>query len=306
MEIPGLSTQAIKYQYKANRNRYNGKEIQTQEFKDSTGLTWDDYGARMYDPQIGRWMVIDALSEKSRRWSTYNYTYDNPIRFVDPDGMGAIEQWLFFISHPLAAEAIGEIGNWRLGNNISNVTARLAILSGVEENQRHEGSERNALRHVLWQSTITQKFGDKIAKEAGDAHEDNPKAILIKATAFFGDNSESKADEKIDLLNNIIGRNIGERLNKDATPKDIAFAVLEEFHTSGFYTEKVEKNEDGSTTKTTIVKTKLTNREFNNAVKSLKKLTSDGYSQKEIQDLNNLINDVQNPQSNIYIPNVFK
>ncbi len=107
-------------------------------------------------------------------------------------------------------------------------------------------------------------------------------------------------------MNNIIGRSIGERLNKDATPKDIAFAVLEEFHTSGFYTEKVEKDEDGSTTKTTIVNTKLTNREFNNAVKSLKKLTSDGYSQKEIQDLNNLINDVQNPQSNIYIPNVFK
>src|SRR5690625_1735404 len=64
------------------RYDFNAKEHQPE-----LGLNWHDYHARNYDAALGRWMNVDPLGEKYSSWSPYNYTLNNPVRFVDPDGM---------------------------------------------------------------------------------------------------------------------------------------------------------------------------------------------------------------------------
>ncbi len=71
---------------------YKGKELQTD-----FDINWYDYGARFYDPQLGRFHTADLMAGQYYSWSPYHYTYNNPIRFIAPNGMeidsASQEEW---------------------------------------------------------------------------------------------------------------------------------------------------------------------------------------------------------------------
>ncbi len=136
--LVGIETQAVD---RSERKQYNGKE-KTEEF----GLFWNFHDARTYDLQIPRWHQIDSLAdvEGQESFLSYHFSYDNPVRFSDPDGrspliaVGALAgfawgAWKYGFSNggwkkTLAATAAGAIMGATAGLGAGALTA----LGGVE------------------------------------------------------------------------------------------------------------------------------------------------------------------------------
>jgi len=83
LQMPGRSSNT------ANPNhlyKYSSKELDEE-----IGLEWYYFGARYYDPVIARWLAADPLAVLSSSLTPYNYTRNNPLNFIDPDGLKEIK-----------------------------------------------------------------------------------------------------------------------------------------------------------------------------------------------------------------------
>ncbi len=265
--------------------KFNGKELD-----DETGLYY--YGARYYDPRVSIWLSVDPLAEKYPNTSPYTYCNNNPINLIDPDGKNPILPFVYYATakllenygwnrnaktvgysmlHPVNAYRVGE---YKKGSeNISTISSNFEInivknTSGLIRGE--EGTDGNAIRHAFWQAAITKDLGIDVAKRIGNAHEDDSN-VDMKQRKF---NSMEEADQTIDLLNNIIGRDIGEN-HPNASNQELAKNVIEEFHNNGLW--KAKESKDGGYI---IQKTKLTQKQYNEAINEVNKLKNDGLQNK--------------------------
>lgn len=181
-------------------------------------------------------------------------------------------QFAFF--EPTAAWEIGlnrGIFDIEDSTDISSIVTKISSSIGLTENTTtYECSQVNAFRHVLWQASIASKYGTLIAKEAADSHEINPLANLTQRIY----NSSKDADQTIDLLNNIIGRRIGNEFRRKSI-LSLAKKVLTEFYHSGLY--MCLNNKDNVYI---VEKVKLTSNEYERSLSILNSMS------KEIDKVN--------------------
>jgi RHS repeat-associated protein len=127
MAMPGRQVSADKYRY-----GFNGKE----KDKNINSLTAYDYGFRIYNPAIGKFLSVDPLATKYPFYTPYQFASNSPIRFIDLDGAEADEPAPFRVTRELMERLVTVVKEWRDYTQTlkdMNTERALDILRGVAD-----------------------------------------------------------------------------------------------------------------------------------------------------------------------------
>jgi len=157
---------------KAYKYKYNNKELQ-----DELDLNWYDYGARNYQANLGRFMSMDPLTEKYNFQSPYVYAVNNPIYFVDKDGM-APEDFIILINKKgaggnghMAMIYQDKKGNWNYFSQgaTNGGKGSISMLSGASVEGGVDNRQLNVTKTVVQRdkkgNPILDKKGNPVTKQ---------------------------------------------------------------------------------------------------------------------------------------------
>lgn len=142
MQVPNRFYNSADYRY-----GFNGME-KDDEIK-GNGNSYD-FGSRLYDPRIGRWVSPDPAEKKYPSFSPYNLSFNNPVQFIDPDG----EDPITAIFEGVVAFGV-EIGLDFMTNLIKGDDAETALKNVNWKGAMYEGVKATAISAFLPSGTQT-------------------------------------------------------------------------------------------------------------------------------------------------------
>ncbi|MCX6207056.1 MAG: RHS repeat-associated core domain-containing protein [Bacteroidetes bacterium] len=165
LTMAGISSKAVgKLE---NKNKLFGKELQSKEFSDGSGLEWYDYGMREYDAQIGRFFRVDPISEKFYYLSTYQYCSNNPIKNVDLDGAEGLD---FRIYNSLIKNTI-QSPNGSSAKVLGAIVGVGNSVHGAVNGAMHPIESAKGLAHMFTQSPMQNavEYGTSVTSQYASA-----------------------------------------------------------------------------------------------------------------------------------------
>ena len=136
--------------------KYNGKE-----FDSKNGLNWYDYGARMYDPALGRFTTIDPSAESYYATGSYAYCENNPVNRIDPTGTDWIQDRYgsYLWDSNVTNQETTRQGWIYIGVSLPKGTSRYGILEEINGNLYYKNTSN------VWASLVNWISGKQLLVE---------------------------------------------------------------------------------------------------------------------------------------------
>lgn len=190
----GLQHKGYNNQVSANANSVASKfKFGGKELSEELGINTYDFGARNYNPDLGRWFNLDPKADATDliNSSPYSFALNNPITFRDPEG-----------DCPPGVDCVGII---------------LAVKSGYESVKKSFSKKIDKANHIA--SGMVETF-DKADKTTGGNGISNYRKATIYGSRYVKEFGEYFSINDISVLKE--GKNLN---GSDASTTDYSFAA---------------------------------------------------------------------------------